>query len=57
MVRRCIVSTDHTTTREPHLLILRLCMQVVEKAHGRCRLYTSYLVSSVKYNTCILNPS
>ncbi|XP_008674834.1 uncharacterized protein [Zea mays] len=31
MARRCLVSTDHTMTRGPHLLIPRLCMQVVEK--------------------------
>jgi hypothetical protein len=30
MARRCLVSTDQTMTRGPHLLILRLCMQVVE---------------------------
>jgi hypothetical protein len=31
MARRCLVSTDQTMTRGPHLLILMLCMQVVEK--------------------------
>ena len=31
MLRRCLVSTDRTMTGGPHLLILRLCMQVVEK--------------------------
>nr|ACG25234.1 hypothetical protein [Zea mays] len=31
MARRCLVSTDQTMTGGPHLLILRLCMQVVEK--------------------------
>ncbi len=30
MARRCLVSTDQTMTGGPHLLILRLCMQVVE---------------------------
>ena len=30
MARRWLVSTDQTMTRGPHLLILRLCMQVVE---------------------------
>jgi hypothetical protein len=30
MARRCLVSTDRTTTGGPHLLIHRLCMQVVE---------------------------
>jgi hypothetical protein len=27
------------------------------KAHGRCRLYISYIVSLVECNTCILNLS
>jgi hypothetical protein len=27
------------------------------KAHGRCTLYISYIVSLVEYNTCILNLS
>ena len=31
MARRWLVSTDQTMTGGPHLLILRLCMQVVEK--------------------------
>jgi hypothetical protein len=31
MARRCLVSTDQTMTGGSHLLILRLCMQVVEK--------------------------
>jgi hypothetical protein len=31
MARRCLVSTDQTMNGGPHLLILRLCMQVVEK--------------------------
>jgi hypothetical protein len=31
MARRCLVSTDQTMTRGLHLLILKLCMQVVEK--------------------------
>jgi hypothetical protein len=31
MARRCLVSTNQTITGGPHLLILRLCMQVVEK--------------------------
>jgi hypothetical protein len=31
MARRCLVSTDQTMTGGPHLLILKLCMQVVEK--------------------------
>jgi hypothetical protein len=31
MVRRCLVSMDQTMTGGPHLLLLRLCMQVVEK--------------------------
>jgi hypothetical protein len=31
MARQCLVSTDQTMTGGPHLLILRLCMQVVEK--------------------------
>jgi hypothetical protein len=30
MAKLCLVSTDHTTTGGPHLLILRLCMQMVE---------------------------
>jgi hypothetical protein len=31
MARRCLVSMDQTMTGGSHLLILRLCMQVVEK--------------------------
>jgi hypothetical protein len=31
MARRCLVSMDQTMIGGPHLLILRLCMQVVEK--------------------------
>jgi hypothetical protein len=30
LARRCLVSTNRTTTGGPHLLILRLCMQLVE---------------------------
>jgi hypothetical protein len=49
MVRRCLVSTDQTTTRGPHLLILKFCMQVVQKLmEGTNSTY-------VDYNTCIMN--
>jgi hypothetical protein len=46
MARRCLVSIDRTTTGGPHLLVLRLCMQVVENL---------MLFHRFKYNTFVLN--
>jgi hypothetical protein len=56
MARQCLVSTDQTMTGGPHLLILRLCMQVVENLmEGADSTYL--IVSLVECNTCILNMS
>jgi hypothetical protein len=55
MARRYLVSTDQTMTGGPHLLILRLCMQVVEKLMKGAD--STYIVSLVECNTCIMNLS
>jgi hypothetical protein len=55
VARRCLVSTDRTMTGGPHLLILRLCMQVVEKVMEGADSTYLILFSLIEYNTCILN--
>jgi hypothetical protein len=57
MVRQCLVSTDRTMTGGPHLLILRLCMQVVENPMEGVDSTYLILFHRFKYNTFILNLS
>jgi hypothetical protein len=57
MVRRCLVSTDRTMTGGPHLLILRLCMQVAENPMEGVDSTYLILFHRFKYNRFILNLS
>jgi hypothetical protein len=55
MARRCLVSIDRTTTGGPHLLVLRLCMQVVENLMEGVDSTYLILFHRFKYNTFVLN--
>ena len=57
MLRRCLVSTDRTTTGGPHLLILRLCMQVVENPMEGVDSTYLILFHRFKYNRLFFNLS